>query len=569
MDTLYKRPLRAPFRAGPVTSGDQLLLRGLALLSALLLVVTILFPLYSMLAKSFHDASGLFIGLENFQRYFSEASLYRAVSNSFVIAGMATLISLLLAFLYGYGLTRTCMPFKPLFRVVSLIPLLAPSLLPAISLVYFFGNQGVAKELLMGHSIYGPIGIVLGLVIWVFPSALMILMTSLSMTDARLYEAASVLKAGPIRTFFTVTLPGVKYGLISAAFVVFTLTLTDFGVAKVIGGQYNVLATDLFKQVIGQQNFQMGAVVGLMLLLPAILAFFVDRYARRKQVAITGARAVPYSPKPHALRDRFFLLYCSLIGCLLIAMLGMAAYASFVTFWPYDQTLSLKNYQFDMMDGGGWAAFYNSLQMALLTAVFGTLFIFLTAYVSERCHGWRPVLNLIGGLTLLPMAVPGMVLGLAYIFFFNAPDNPLNGFYGGMTIMVISTIVHYYTVSHLTAVTAIKQMDPEIEAVGASLKVPQYRTFCRVSLPLCLPAVLDISTYLFSTAMTTISAVIFLYSPDTFLASIAMLHMEGAGDIAPSAAMAMVIVLTSTSVRLLHWLLTRRLSARLQRWKGA
>lgn len=567
MTTANHRPLHAPFRTRPQLSADQMLLRGCALFSALVLLVAVLFPLYSMLAKSVQNRDGEFIGVANFAQYFSNSSLVDAIGNSLWVAALSTFIALLLAFLYAYGLSRTCMPFKGLFKTLSLIPLLAPSLLPAISLVYLFGNQGIIREVLMGQSIYGPIGIVMGLVFWVFPSTLMILLTSMKMVDGRLYEAAAVLKTSPIKTFFVVTLPGVKYGLISACFVIFTLTLTDFGVAKVIGGSYNVLATDLFKQVIGQQNFQMGAVVGLLLLLPAVIAFMVDRYAKRKQGSSMNSRAVVYTPKPNPLRDRLFLAYCSFIALLLVGMLAMAAYASFVTFWPYNLSLSFANYQFDQMDGGGWEAFYNSLRMALYTSVIGTLFIFISAYVVERCQGFKPVLNLIGVLTLLPMAVPGMVLGLAYIFFFNSPDNPLNGLYGGMTILVLSTIVHYYTVSHITAVTAIKQMDPEIEAVGASLKVPLYKVFTRVSLPLCLPAVLEISTYLFTTAMTTVSAVIFLYSSDTKLASVAVLNMEGAGDIAPAAAMAMVIVATSATVRILHWLICRRLLQRTQRWR--
>jgi iron(III) transport system permease protein len=434
--------------------------------------------------------------------------------------------------------------------------------------VYIFGNQGIAKEFLFGHTIYGPIGIVMGLVIWVFPPALMILKTSLQNTDGRLYEAATVMRSSPLRTFFVVTLPSIKYGLISAMFVVFTLTATDFGVAKVIGGQYNVLATDLFKQVIGQQNFQMGAVVGIVLLLPAVLAFFVDRYVQRKQVSLLSSRSVLYVPSRNLLKDNIFFVYCSVVAAVLIGILAMAAYASFVTFWPYNLTLSLNNYAFDMMDGGGWSAFTNSLEMALYTALFGTIFIFTTAYALEKSQGFRRMRGLIGMLTLLPMAVPGMVLGLSYIFFFNSPDNPLNFLYGSMAIMVISTIVHFYTVSHITAVTALKQVAPELESVAASLNVPIYKTFFRVTVPMCLPAILNISTYLFTTAMTTVSALIFLYSPDTQLASVAVLNMEGAGDIAPAAAMAMMIVITSAGVRIIHWLLTMKLRSRLLLWRS-
>ena len=105
------------------------------------------------------------------------------------------------------------------------------------------------------------------------------------------------MRASRRRIFFTVTLPGVRYGLISATFVVFVMVITDFGAPKVIGGQYNVLATDVYKQVIGQQNFEMGAVVSVLLLLPAGLAFFVDRLVQRRQVAMLTVRAVPYAPR--------------------------------------------------------------------------------------------------------------------------------------------------------------------------------------------------------------------------------------------------------------------------------
>jgi iron(III) transport system permease protein len=165
------------------------------------------------------------------------------------------------------------------------------------------------------------------------------------------------------------------------------------------------------------------------------------------------------------------------------------------------------------------------------------------------------------------MAVPGLVLGLAYIFFFNHPDNPLNFLYGTMAILVICTITHFYTVSHLTAMTALKQMDREFESVSSSLKVPFYKTFIRVTVPVCLPAVLDISIYLFVNAMTTVSAVIFLYAPDTALASVAALNMDDAGDVAPAAAMCMMIFYAAAGVRILHVLATRGLAKRTQAWR--
>ena len=204
------------------------------------------------------------------------------------------------------------MRFKGFFRLVVMVPILVPSLLPGIALVYLFGNQGVLKDLLMGNSIYGPIGIVIGSVFFTLPHAYIIIQTALSIADARLYEAATALRASPWKTFWTVTVPGARYGLISAGFVVFNLVITDFGLPKVIGGQYNVLAVDIYKQVIGQQNFEMGAVVSVVLLIPALLAFTVDRLMQRRQVALLTARSVALQPKPNKQFDRYLpgLLHC-------------------------------------------------------------------------------------------------------------------------------------------------------------------------------------------------------------------------------------------------------------------
>ena len=197
----------------------------------------------------------------------------------------------------------------------------------------------------------------------------------------------------------------------------------------------------------------------------------------------------------------------------------------------------------------------------------GTAIVFVGAYVVEKARGLRWGRTGFQFLAMLPMAVPGMVLGLAYIFFFNDPRNPLNGLYRTMAILVINTVVHFYTVAHLTALTALKQMDPEFETVSMSLRQPVYRTFWRVTVPVCLPAILDTGMYLFVNAMTTVSAVVFLYGPRTELASVAVLNMDDAGDIAAAAAMAMMIFYTNVGARVVHAGLAKWLERRTQAWR--
>jgi iron(III) transport system permease protein len=306
----------------------------------------------------------------------------------------------------------------------------------------------------------------------------------------------------------------------------------------------------------------------VILLIPAVLAFVVDRIVTRRQVSLLSARSVPYQPKPNRLADRFWLIWCLVVAVYIVSIIATCQAAALIRFWPYDLTLTLANYDFDRMDGGGWAAYWNSLRMAGWTAVIGTVIVFTGAYMVEKIDGFKTGRNLFQLLAMLPMAIPGMVLGLAYIFFFNDPANPANVIYGTMTILVVSTITHFYTVGHLTAMTALKQIDAEFEPVATSLRQPFWKLFGRVTVPVCLPAIMDISIYMFVNAMTTVSAVVFLYSTKTALASVAVLNMDDAGTIAPAAAMGMMIFYTNTAARGLHALASRRIMRRTQAWRA-
>ena len=548
---------------------DRIAHLALALV-ALALIAFLAAPLATILLQSLEDAEGRFVALANFISYAQTPALLDSLWNSLWVSALVTVVTIPVAFAFAYALTRSCMPFKGAFRALTLVPLLAPSLLSAISLIYWFGNQGVLKGAMQAvgiEQIYGAPGIVLAEIFSVFPHALMILITALTLADARLYEAADAMGTTARRKFWTITLPGAKYGLISAALVTFALVITDFGIPKVIGGNFSVLATDVFKLVIGQQDFQRGAVVALLLLAPAVLTFAVDHWVSRKQTAMLTARAVPYAPKPAPAYDALMTAYCTAVALLILAMLGMALFASFVSFWPYNLQPSLRHYTMGLVDAEVGEAFVNSLKVAAGTAIFGTALVFVGAYMLEKTKGMDGLRSAVRLLAMLPMAVPGLVLGLGYIFFFNAPSNPLNGLYHTVTLLTACTIVHFYTTGHLTAVTALKSLDAEFEAVSASLKVPFYKTFWRVTLPICTPALVDIARYFFINAMTTISAVVFLYSPETKVASIAILNLDEAGEIGAAAAMAMLIAAANAVATLLFMGLSWAVDRRTQAWR--
>jgi iron(III) transport system permease protein len=532
--------------------------------SAILLAVFI--PMAMLLSRSAQDGKGAFIGLSNYQRYFNSPALFDSFTNSFFIALASAAIVIPIAFLYAYGLSRTCMRWKGLFRAGIFLPLLIPGLLKAIALIYLFGNQGIFKDMLFGAPIYGPIGVITAFVLWTFPHAVLIITVSLLNADRRLYQAAEVLHANTWKTFLTVTWPACRYGLITAFLAVFVMVFTDFGIPKVIGGDLNLLATDIYKEVVGQQNFEMGAVISVVLLLPAIVVFILERIAAGKQALQMTGRSLPLVPTASLKRDWFYFFFCALILSMLLLVLGMAQFAALIKFWPYNLSLTFSNYIFNMQ-GVGWINFWNSIRMSLLAATGGTMVIFLGAALIEKTRCDTLLRKCLQLSMLLPMAIPGLVLGLAYLLFVNNPANPLGFLYGTMSILVIGTVTHLYTVPHLTALTALKGLSKEVELVSQSLNTPIWRTFFKVTVPACAAAILDIWLYLFLRAMTTISTVIFLYTSETMLASIAVIHIDETGYTAAAAAMGMLVVYACIIVRVAHYAVSVKVLKKFQSWR--
>lgn len=575
---------------------EDWLRRSLLLVVLFWLTVAILLPLYQLAAKSFQNLDGAWVGFANYLEYFANPSLSASLLNSFQVAIASTLVSVCIGFACAYALTRTAIPGKAIFRTIFLLPISVPSVTHGIGLIYLFGNQGLLTKGFFGFfqdrfgfdpsidiQLYGFNGILIGETLYCLPIAIVMILTALNITDARLYEAAESLKTPSWRTFLTVTLPSVKYGVISAILVCFMQSFTDFGAPIVVGGKFNVLATDIYKQVIGQQNLPMGATVSILLVLPTLLIFIINRIVEKRQISLLGARVVPLQPKSNLPVDIAMFGFCGLISFMILSVIGTSVFASFVNVWynlndPSKFQLTLENYNVNIAGSTGIEPFWNSLQLALYSAGFGTIVIFLTAYLVEKSQGWEWLRSLISFLSTLPNALPGMVIGLAYIFFFNLPTleipftdisftNPFGGIYQNIFLLVIANVILFHTVSFVTLSTALKQLDPEFEAVAASMKIPFYVTFWRVTLPLSLPAISQTAVYLFINSLRTVSAMVFLYSaPGLLLASVAIVNLEDAGETAAAAAMSTLVVLTSLTVQGTYWLMTRGMMMRSRAW---
>jgi iron(III) transport system permease protein len=515
------------------------------------------FPVLAIALKSLRNSEGTFVGLSNYYSFLSTARALELVKNSLKVSSISTVISVGLAFAYAGFLAQTKVPFKGFFRVIALAPMLAPSLYVALAVVRAFGNQGLAKSMMGEHSIYGPIGIVICNIFYTFPSAYLIIMTGFKSLDGRLYEAATMLGAGKVRAFLTVTLPNAKYGLISATCIAFTMNITDFGIPAVIGGQFGVFATEVYRQVIGLQNFELGGVISALLLLPSVLTFAITRTVGNSHQS-SGSTKTPSKPTDSVGHAVFGFLICASMALFILSVFAIGIGSSFVTFWPYDLSLSFTNFDFSGKTDIGWEAIGNSMIMATGACLLGTLLSMVTAYCIERKVLRAPFSSILEAIALLPSAVPGLVIGLGYLMFFTSRGNPLSVLYGTTAILMICSVVHFFTVATLTFQTALKKIDPNFESVSSSLGVSYLSLYRRVILPLLAPTIVDVAAYFFVNTMCTVSAIILIYRPSTVTATIGIVGLADNGSVSAAAAMASVVVAVCVVARFVEHFVRER-----------
>src|SRR4030066_1582352 len=406
------------------------------------LIFFLLYPVYDICKLSFYK-EGL-LTLKNYASYFSNPRMFRSLTNSVYVSVVTMIITTVLAFFFAYGLTRTTIPGKGLFYTISTFPLIAPSIIQGLALILLFGRNGLVTRYFLqtDWNIYGATGIVVAECLYCFPNALFILYTTLSAVDTRLDEAAQSLGASALKTFFKVTLPSAKYGIASAAALTFNLTITDFGIPVVIGANYSVLATQIVNKVFGLPRFDLGATISVILLIPSITAFTINYYLTRKSYALISGQARPFLPPSRPLKKWGFTIYSALIcACILLVFVSVFV-GSFVRTWPYDFSLTLAHFDFPSLGASVplWTAFWHSvlspgplrdmiaikyapiwtsLLVSLVVAVVGASVTLVAAYIIEKKKPRGE--QLLYSLSVLPAAIPGVVLGLGYVLVFNTP----------------------------------------------------------------------------------------------------------------------------------------------------
>lgn len=457
-----------------------------------ILFCVIIFPLVSLLLNM--DAKA-------FSYLFSRSYFWPSVGNSVLSALVSTVISIVIAYLLAWSINRTDIKGKAIWNVVLVLPMLIPSISHGTGLIMLFGNNGVIANLFhTTSSIYGFSGVVIGSVMYSFPVAFLMISDTLKYQDYAPYAAAKVLGIPPHRQFTGITAPYLKKPMISVLFAVFTMIITDYGVPLSVGGHFKTLPVILYEEAVGQLNYSVGSVVGLILLIPAVITFLFDLFNKDDSKSSTVSQEFVIE---HKTRNSVIAYTTCIVVTLFTAMVFGVFYLQALTkHYPLDMRFSFDNF-LKTFDKGGLEYLVNSLLISLFTAVVGVVVSFILAYLTAREKSrLAKVLHL---MTITSLAIPGLVLGLSYVIVFKSTF-----FYGTIIILVMVNIVHFVASPYLMLYNAMGKINDNIEDVGSILGIPRMRIIGRVILPQCKFTILEAMSYFFVNSMMTISAVSFL-----------------------------------------------------------
>ena len=500
---------------------------------ALILVLLVILPIVRMFSG---------VRASDFQSVFASPLFFDALKNSVVLSLIATVISVIVAYVLAICTVRVNIPGKRIFNLLLTLPMLIPSISHGIGLTTLFGNNGFFTQLFGTPSIYGNVGIVAGSVMYSFPVAYIMLSDVLTYEDTSIYDAADILGIGKMRQFFTISLPYMKKALIATAFSTFSLIVTDYGVPVLIGGQTHTLSSLMYTEIASAAggSFGKSTVYALLLLIPAVVAFITDLFNKEKGGS-PFVKKQDERKKPLAVRIAAFCV-CATVSFVAILPIASFAVQAFVVSYPRDMTFTTAQLD-NFIRQRGLEYLTNSLLIALATAAFGTLLSYTVAYLTARMRSGLS--RLIHLLALTFMAVPGLVLGLSYAMTFKETV-----IYGTVAIMIMANVAHFLASPYLMMYNSFGKMNHNLEAVGATLGVGRLRIIKDVFIPQSLSTVLEMFSYLFVNAMMTISAVSFLATTTTRPISLMISQFkDSVGGMELAAMVSLAILLSNIALK--------------------
>ena len=518
-----------------------------------------LYPIVRLFVRAFLDRDGN-VSLPALAARFASGRIWGyggVVWNTLELGLMTAVSATLMALCFALIVTRTRLPGRRLANVLAVLPMITPPFVVGLALIMLFGRSGVLNAVLdfafsirPTRWIYGLPGVWLAQTLALTPVAYLVLVGVVQGISPVFEEAAQTLRASRLRIFTTITLPLMAPGLVNAFLIVFIESLADFGNPLILGGNLEVLSVSIYFAIVGvQQDPGRAAMLAIVLLSLSLALFVIQRrlLARRNFVTISGkGHGVPNLALPRTVTG------LAVVFALPWAMLAVVVYAmiftgGFVEKWGLNHALTVRHYVTAFgaeiangsvqWTGGAWNSFFTTLTIAAVSAPLTAGFGLLVAYLLSRYRFTGK--GAFEFVTMLSFAMPGTVVGIGYILAFNAP--PIELAYTGI-ILVACFVFRDMTTSLRAGLASLSQIDSSLDEASATLRASSFATLRRVVLPLMRPAIIAALVYSFISAMTSISAVIFLTSPRFDMATVNIVGRAEVGEYGYASAYASVLI---------------------------
>ena len=503
-------------------------------------------PMISVLIKSF-TGNGEAASLSHYIEVLTGRGFLRALGNSFAISICSALLATVLAFILAYTIhyTNVGKRYKWLISKAAILPMLLPTITYGFAIIYSFGKQGLLTKLFGRQlfDIYGFNGLLLGYVVYTLPVAFTLINNAMGYIDKRFMIVSRLMGDSPLQTFrMTIVIP--LLGTLATSFIqTFFLCFTDFGIPASVGGQYEVVASVLYAEMLGSiPNFGNGAVVALIMIIPSVVSITVLHILEKYNVRYN--KISPIELKKGVKRDAVFAVLSGAVLVCALSMFIVMFVTPFIEEWPYRMNFTLEHVQAVFEDRQLYGVYVNSVMVALITALAGTLIAYGGALVTARSTVSGKLKKVIDSIALVTNTIPGMVIGLAYLFVFTG--TPLQNTF---PIIIICNIVHYFSTPYLMMKNSLSKMNASWETTAMLMGDNWLKTIARVVTPNALSTLLEVFSYYFVNAMVTVSAVIFIAGARTMVITTKIQELQYFNEFNEIFVLSLLILLTNLIAR--------------------
>ena len=479
----------------------------------LIFVVFLFYPLFLILLKSLKI--GPSIKIDNFTRVLSGNGFVQAMKNSFEISAIASLITTFLSFIIAYTINYTNLntAFKKIISVLAVLPMLLPTITYGFAIIYSFGKQGLFTKLLGKQlfHVYGKNGLLIGYIIYTLPISFMLINNTMKYVDKKFSIVSKIMGDSTIKTFIETVLRPLT-GTFAASFIqCFFLCFTDFGIPASVGGKVEVIASVLYKEMLGSvPNLNNGAVVAVIMLLPSVISILIINYLERFNVRYN--RISVMENEKNTSRDVFCGIFSVLIVLGIIAIFAVIAIVPFVKGWPYNMVFTMDNVNKVIEDSDLLLVYKNSIIVAIITSVLGTILVYGAAIVTDRSSINSKAKGVIESIASVTNIIPGMVLGISFMLAFIGTS-----LQNTFIIIIICNLVHFFATPYMMMKNSLSKMNLSWEKTAKLMGDSWIKTIVRIITPNALTSLLEVFSYYFINAMVTVSAVVFLAGARTMV----------------------------------------------------